>query len=353
VLQEDFLVDLFGRMQAVTFPAGYPIASRSSDCDRLYFVKFGMMKAALLDGATVETLNPGDYVGENSLLGERVWRTNAGLQVELFALEPVRCLMLTRDAFQLVLSEYPDCVHADIAAETKRLLAARRLQQRRWAQHASEVEGSPSVARLGRWFALAYKIISVLKAHDDPSATSSRLIARTLHSLKPRQAQPEPAAHATSKAKSGHEQVLTNRRSPIPPLAGGSSKAPTAAPAKQGHQSESKQADADPTAPDGGVGGGDGAGGSRRLAAGPVGEALSKRRQGDAGGPASVADALTADAYPGGAAGREELTYHQKLAMGIIKPSPDELPVVNLETGEGRGGEEGAGAGEAGGGSGG
>ena len=41
-----------------------------------------MVKVALHDGSTVETINPGDYFGENGLLGESVWRTSAGLQVE-------------------------------------------------------------------------------------------------------------------------------------------------------------------------------------------------------------------------------------------------------------------------------
>ena len=32
--REDFVIDLFTRMQSVTFPAGYPIAGRACDSDR-------------------------------------------------------------------------------------------------------------------------------------------------------------------------------------------------------------------------------------------------------------------------------------------------------------------------------
>ena len=42
--------------------------------------------------------------------------------------------------------------------------------------------------RLGRWFALAYKIIKVFKSHHDPTATSSRLIQRTLQTVNPSKA---------------------------------------------------------------------------------------------------------------------------------------------------------------------
>jgi len=183
--REDFLVDLFSRMITMTFPPGFPIASRAIDGNRMYLIKFGIIRVALMDGSTIETLNPGDFFGENCLLGENSWRTKAGMLVEYVSTTFVSCLILSRDMFVQTMSEYPRCVQEDIECEAKRLTGTRRLQARqRQAGDGDSLAPSTELRRLGRWFALTHKILRVLKDDSrDPLATSARVITRALSNL--------------------------------------------------------------------------------------------------------------------------------------------------------------------------
>ena len=78
-------------------------------CCRLYLIKFGIVKVTLqCNGATIETLNPGDLFGHNCLLGESNWKTHAGMTVEYVASSAVCCIFLSRDSFRQVnLTPYP------------------------------------------------------------------------------------------------------------------------------------------------------------------------------------------------------------------------------------------------------
>lgn len=147
--REDLLVDLFARMQPVTFPPGFAIANAAMDSDRLYLLKYGIVKMSLPDGSTLGTLNPGDFFGENGLLGEATWRNSAGMTVEYHALAPVWCMVLSRQIFVEVVDEYPTCVHEDIAAEIKKLRATRAIQHKRRRIFLAPL-ASASVCRLGR-----------------------------------------------------------------------------------------------------------------------------------------------------------------------------------------------------------
>jgi CRP-like cAMP-binding protein len=160
--REDLLVDLFACMEPMTFCKGLPVATRTSKADKLLAISHGYLNMVLYDvgviknveGITISTLNPGDMIGQGSLLGDetyryfdillsqnhtsprtprpmckpytrrprasplmqRMHRTSHGLPCEFYALSFVTCLALTRRDFDVILSCYDIGIQQEIKA---------------------------------------------------------------------------------------------------------------------------------------------------------------------------------------------------------------------------------------------
>jgi CRP-like cAMP-binding protein len=125
-------------------------------------VTHGFVKVVLYDGVMISTLNPGDMIGEASLLGDNTYRTENGLPCEFFALSYVTCLALSRSDFQVILNCYDDGLKDEIKAARARW-AIRRRTQERWietlrtgAKSSQEIE--LQMILLERWVAVVNKL---------------------------------------------------------------------------------------------------------------------------------------------------------------------------------------------------
>ena len=129
-------MDLFACMEPVTFCKHLPLATRDHRAHKLMAVTHGFVKVVLYDGVMISTLNPGDMIGEASLLGDNTYRTENGLPCEFFALSYVTCLALSRSDFQVILNCYDDGLKDEIKAARARW-AIRRRTQERWIETLS------------------------------------------------------------------------------------------------------------------------------------------------------------------------------------------------------------------------
>jgi hypothetical protein len=93
-----------------TFPEGEVIASNRHDsydeANRTYLLHRGSVNL-VVQGSTVEQLQPGDYIGELCMFGYTSWCTHMTLPFEFVANCNVCCFVVTRQEFCDLLCEYP------------------------------------------------------------------------------------------------------------------------------------------------------------------------------------------------------------------------------------------------------
>ena len=113
--RDDFLVDLFTRMQSEAFPKWMPVAmSRGPQADALIVLTHGQISVEFNE-QLVSTLRPGDFFGEHSLLMDTAWATRAGVHVRYVCETLVETLVLTKVDFNSVLQAYPASLREEVA----------------------------------------------------------------------------------------------------------------------------------------------------------------------------------------------------------------------------------------------
>ena len=145
----------------ITFYHGLPIAvARNDDADRMHLIVQGRVRVVVSDPQTgnretVSILTPGDFFGENALLGDRMWGSELGMPADYFADTLVMCRTLTRSALEQLLGQYEE----DLAEE---FALAAECQEERGDQltSASNVGDHDAVRPvvLARWTAVVRKI---------------------------------------------------------------------------------------------------------------------------------------------------------------------------------------------------
>ena len=186
--REDFLVDLFACMEPVTFCKHLPVATKDHQASKLLAITHGFVKMVLYDGVVISTLNPGDIIGEASLLGDDTYRTPHGLPCEFFALSYVTCLALTRSDFDVILECYDNGLKKEIKA-ARAQWAIRRRSQERWLRALTSENRDAHVMEremilMGRWVSLISKLRARIGAGEQGDSASGMSIMRTAQRMK-------------------------------------------------------------------------------------------------------------------------------------------------------------------------
>lgn len=83
---EDFLVNIGGGRKIVSFPKKQLVFVQGAACDAVYYIQQGRVKITVLSKtgkeATIGILNPGDFIGEDCLVGRPIRLTSATTMTE-------------------------------------------------------------------------------------------------------------------------------------------------------------------------------------------------------------------------------------------------------------------------------
>ena len=110
--REDFLVDLFARMQPEAFPKWLPInAAHGEEADGLVCITHGVFSVEC-HGQIVCSLQPGHFFGDLSLLVPHSWSTSDGVPAKYICETFVEILFLSKDDFDQSVSTCPESLQA-------------------------------------------------------------------------------------------------------------------------------------------------------------------------------------------------------------------------------------------------
>ena len=126
-LSEEDKAELLGRFETVMVPAGNRFITRAANNDHLWVVVSGQCEVRHGD-TLIETLGPGDGIGEISLLAQKP------ATADVIAIKPTALLRLARAEFDQVAVKYPQ-----LLAEVYKLLVAREQELKRLVHDASDL----------------------------------------------------------------------------------------------------------------------------------------------------------------------------------------------------------------------
>jgi hypothetical protein len=148
-------------MEMETFYHGLPIAAaRNDDADRMHLIVQGRVRVVVSDPGTgpretVSILTPGDFFGENALLGDRMWGSELGMPADYFADTLVMCRTLTRSALEELLGQYEEDLAEEFALAAE--CQGERGDQLTSASDAGDHDAVRPVV-LARWTAIVRKM---------------------------------------------------------------------------------------------------------------------------------------------------------------------------------------------------
>ncbi len=126
-LTDEFVADLRGRVELVSYAPGKVICAQGDEADRLYLIRIGFVKVTQSSpGGEVilHYLHRGDYFGEMGLLG------GGHRTASCVALDHVELVEIDRADFELMMEQYPAVrTGMQAKADAHRVQNARRMEQ--------------------------------------------------------------------------------------------------------------------------------------------------------------------------------------------------------------------------------
>jgi CRP-like cAMP-binding protein len=110
------LISIVASSANLRWPAGSQVVARGSEADGLYVVLSGRVQVREPGGAEVNTLGPGEYVGEFSLL------LGTPRRHDVVALDDSEVMVVPRERILRLLDEHPDLAR-DVRARLEARLA--------------------------------------------------------------------------------------------------------------------------------------------------------------------------------------------------------------------------------------